>query len=256
MTLVLAILLWLAAQEDNKPEQTSIPCSCQTMLTDPLGNVYTLDQARLNKYDRQGKKLAHYTDSKLGPISYADVSKPMRILLFYEDFNQILFLDNYLTPLRSPVLLDDLGIRHATMACSSAQNGFWVFDEQSFTLARYDENLQEIHRSPSLNMIAKLDGEISQMTENNNQLYMAVPGTGIFIFDIYGSYIKTISLPQVSRFQAKSGELLYPSGGYWLSHKLKLAHTDTLMPTGPGLINLQTNAGQTYLHYKDSIVIR
>jgi hypothetical protein len=238
------------------PSATVIECQAGQMLTGPLGGVYTITGQAIRKYDREGRYQAEYSDNQLGAITYADVSNPMRILLFYEDFNQILFLDNYLAPLRSPVLLDELGIRYARMACSSAQNGFWVFDQQSYALVRFDENLDELHRSPSLNMLAGLGGEISQMSENNNRLFIASPGTGIYQFDIYGTYLKTIAIPDIEHFQAKSGGLRYLSGGHWLHYSSDLVQTDTLANPCPGAKGVQQNAGQTYCHYPDRIEIR
>src|SRR5438552_190098 len=64
---------------------------------DNLGNFYTVREDELIKYLPNGKMFARYSNLKLGSISAIDVTNPLKILLYYRDFQQIIFLDNQLS---------------------------------------------------------------------------------------------------------------------------------------------------------------
>ncbi|MFH2096168.1 MAG: hypothetical protein ABIJ16_10720, partial [Bacteroidota bacterium] len=102
-----------------------------SFVTDHLGNLYTVDGLKFAKYNPDGEETAHYSNAYYGEISYADVTDPYRILLYYRDFNQILFLDKELSEIASPIFLSDLSVEQATIACTSNRGGFWVYDRQT-----------------------------------------------------------------------------------------------------------------------------
>lgn len=203
------LLFFINSNEFDLRFEKSFTVNGSDIKVDLLGNVYVVENQTLVKYGINGEKIKSYSNKSLGYISYFDVSDPFRILIFYKDFNQILFLDNYLAEIRSPVKLDDLKMDQAEIACSSPQGGFWVFNNQSGQLVYFDKNLQKQQESVSLNTINVSLKKPSVLFEKNDFLYMYISKIGILIFDKYGAYFKTMNLGEFSDFQVAEGKIMY-----------------------------------------------
>ena len=181
---------------------------CNYFAADPLGNVYIINEQNIQKFDNNFKKIADYSNVYLGNISFADVSDPLRIMLYYSEFNQVVWLDNFFQELRSPIRLDDLGIDQAILLCSSNLGGFWVFNQLNNQLQYFDKNLKKIYESISLNL---LTGEIKplSMTEKNRMIYIYFPGAGIFTFDQFGTYSRTLPVFPDGYFQVTDESIYF-----------------------------------------------
>src|SRR6476659_8841896 len=64
---------------------------------DNLNNVYMIKDDELIKYLPDGRFFRRYSNLKLGTITSVDVTNPLKILVYYRDFQQIIFLDNQLS---------------------------------------------------------------------------------------------------------------------------------------------------------------
>lgn len=192
---------------------------------DMLGNIYVIENQILAKYSVTGEKIKEYSNKYLGSISYLDVSDPFRILLFYKDFNQVLFLDNYLAEIRSPVKLDDLKMDQADIVCSSSQGGFWVFNNQSGQLVYFDSNLKKQQESVSLNSINVALKKPVLLFEKSDFLYMYIPLIGILVFDKYGAYFKTLNLGEIPDFQVADGKVIYLQNNSVFKYDMKYLST-------------------------------
>ena len=196
--------------------------------SDPMGNVYITLGNTLNKYSAEQEKIGHYTNAYLGNIFSVDVSDPLRILIYYKDYNQVVWVDNFLSEIRSPVWLDDLGLNLAELVCSSSQGGFWVFNSLNNQLQYYSADLQLRHESPSLNILTGPDIHPMFMIEKNLSLYLNVPGMGILVFDRFGNYSKTLQVETPSVFQVTDRHVYYMGDGELRSYDLRMAETTSL----------------------------
>ncbi len=185
--------------------------------SDHLDNIYFLDDHKLIKIATTSGAILEYGSLSIGEISSADVSNPFQILLFYRDFNQILFLDNKLSRLRSEINLSDLDIEQAILACSSGRGGFWVFSDRGNHLVFFDQQFRNSHQSMIISSITGSNIKPVYMTEAQNQLYLHIPGEGILVFDQFASYKKTIPYYGPDRFQVMNGKIIYFQDGKLLS---------------------------------------
>lgn len=202
--------------------------------SDPMGNVYVVRDNTLKKFSTEYVQAAVYTNTFLGNIHTVDVSDPLRILLFYKDHNQIVWVDNFLSEIRSPVWLDGLGIDQVELVCSSGQGGFWVFNGLNNQLQYFDVQLQLVHESPTLNILTGPDISPTFMIEKNRSVYLNVPGTGILVFDRFGNYSKTLPVDPPSGFQVTDRYLYYMKEGELFSYELRTAGIARLELPGPG----------------------
>ena len=177
--------------------------------TDLFENVYIVNNQSIIKYNDAGAKLFTYVDNNLGYINYLDVSDPLRILVFYKDFNQLLFLDKTLSIIGSPILLDNLGFNQVDLACSSNTGGFWIYNSQTNQLILIDKNLQIKQQSISINSILQGNSKPNYLIEKNDYVYLNIPETGIIIFDKFGTYNKTVPIQKLNSFQIISNNIIY-----------------------------------------------
>jgi hypothetical protein len=174
--------------QDLRPD-CMINQQAESVYTDMLENIYLLKGSTLAKYSASCNKLSDYKSTQYGNISYADVQDPMRILLYFQDFNQILFLDNYLAPLGDPVSLDALGVSSNIAVCSSVQGGYWIFDITRGRLVKYDRTLNPVFQNNTLQSTVEGTNHPVHLTERNNYVYITVEDKGVYFFDRFGNFI-------------------------------------------------------------------
>lgn len=177
--------------------------------SDELGNVFVVHEKQLTKYNKTGKKLHTFTNLYAGDISFVDTHDPFKILLFYQAFSQIEFLDHTLSLTSSRIDLNDLALGLSTLACTSYQGAFWVYDPTNFEIIRVTKDLEIAERSGNLQQATGIALNPNYMIERDNYLYLNNPATGILIFDKYGTYYKTIPVRNLTSFQVFNRRIIY-----------------------------------------------
>ncbi len=223
--------------------------------SDPIGNIYIIQDNRIRKYNNMLEKLADYTNVYLGNITSVDVSDPLRILVFYKEFNQILWLDNFLLELRSPIRLDDLYIDQAELVCSSSQGGFWIYNSLKKQIQYFDSDLRLIHESINLQPLTGENIPCS-MTEKSSIVYLNVPNTGILTFDRFGTYNQTLHVFPDKLFQVTDENIFYTSHQSFYKFNLSTyTNTKFELPDTTDLQFVMIQQRTLYLVQKDRIKI-
>lgn len=219
--ILLFTVLHLPAQEKFKTI-AQINVTADFFTTDNQNNIYVVKSNELVKYNKEGKLLYKYSNKNLGNIDYVDASNPLRILVFYKNFLQLIFLDNTLSPHGEPTSFDLLGMPQAQLAATSYNSCFWVYNQQNFEIVRFTQLYEKTQQTTNLNLLLNISLQPIQMLEYDNKLYINNPQTGILIFDIYGTYYKTIPLKNILHFQPV-GDWVY----YQYEGKIKAYNTKT-----------------------------
>jgi hypothetical protein len=183
--------------------------SCDFFKTDPLGNLYLVKGYNLIKYDQTGAVIGNYGNPAWGPIGFIDAVDPFRILVFYRDYNLIVFLGKDLDELRSPIYLDDLNYPDVPAVCSSPKGGFWIYDAFEMRLIRINQNLEKDIVGVSLSSLVSAGINPTDMKEVNNQVYLHMEGLGILVLDVFGSYKTTLPVQCERFFQVIDRYLFY-----------------------------------------------
>ena len=221
--------------------------------TDNLGNAYVVTGNQILQFYSNGKPKANFSERSLGELRSIDVSNPLKIVLFYPDFGRLMLLNAQLA-IQSSIHLREVGIQQAVVACGSDFGGYWIYDRQDFQLKKVDLNLQISHQSGD---ILNLTGENVQpnfMIEHDGFVYMNDPSRGIYVFDRYGTYYKTISLKVESSFQLIENELLYLSDGALKSFHLKTGiNREILLPSHKQIKYARIESQELYLLTNDSL---
>ena len=196
--------------------------------TDNLGNLYTVRKHELKKFKPDGTLWLRFSDISLGDINFVDATNPLKLLVFYKDFSRIQFVDNMLAE-RSPVIqLQQLGYDQTVVSCTSYDNGFWLFDQLNFELVRFNQDLFQTQDIKNLNQILGYEFAPNFLTEHNNWLYMNIPDKGILVFDIFGTYYKTIPLLGLTEFQVYNDLVYFLMNGKPNVYNMKTLQTFSL----------------------------
>lgn len=178
---------------------------------DNLLNIYSLTNSEIKKYNRQDTLFTRFSELNYGEIYSADYSNPMRIPVFYRDFNKLVLLDNTLNYLRNPIDLLEDGFNQVQAICSSFDGGIWMYSRENFTLSRYTVNFFKDRTIPNLNTFIDPELEVNSILEKDNRLYLLASNGTIYIFDIFGAFIKQLPLKIKNEFVVFSNQI------YWVN---------------------------------------
>lgn len=239
---VFAFLLCVGALAQNGWEQVaSIPLAKGDFTTDNLGQLYTWQGNLLKRYDANGKLQYTFNNKTLGNIAAVDATNPLRVVVFYQELSQVVFLDNTLSEHGQSLALTELGYDQATVLCGSQNNGVWLYDQVAFELVWIDEQANVGKRSGNLVQQLGFDVEPTCMIERHNWLYLNDPARGLLVFDIFGTYYKTIPIKGLERFQVGQRLLTYLKNGALQAYDMKLLEAEpvVLPATADGAVRIE-----------------
>ena len=147
---ILLIFISVSFTQGDKKAQVEIISPLDFFTTDNLGNIYTVKNDEVVKFLPNGKFFARYSNLKLGKIASIDATNPLKIILYYRDFQTIVFLDNQLSANSEAVLLDALGLEQSELVCAGSNNSFWIYNKQNNELIRFNENLKKVTATGNL----------------------------------------------------------------------------------------------------------
>lgn len=193
----ISILLWINAfWAFEVHAQRLIPLKGMQKIVaievDAKGQYFIADEAHtLFKLDSSGNIITQVNTKLYGGISLIDVTNPFEIYTYHKEQNVLVYYDNMLN-VRGKTYLNGLGLTNVASICRSFDNGFWVFDLMEFKLVRLDKRGNILASSNNLINILQLELDPYKIIEHNKHIYLCDSVNGVFVFDIFGTYIKTI----------------------------------------------------------------
>lgn len=221
---------------------------------DHLGKIYTVEGTELTKYTSNKEIISSFSDALLGEISSIDVSNPLRIQLFYKEFNQVLYLDQSLSSISDPIDLYTYSDSETQLCCDASSGGLWMYnrdDNQVFKVSRQGEI---INKSGLLTSYFK-EVSPSKMIEYQENLYFLIPLKGLVILNKFGHFIQQIPLAKISDFCFDNQELLYLKNHTWFKYNPMMTSDSIIFKIeNSGESQIQSN--KIYIFSEDQISIR
>lgn len=172
---------------------TKVAQDVESYKVDRLGNVYYIDTKNvLNKFEPKIKRYTKYADLKSGKISSVDVSNPLRIVVFYEDQAIVKFLDVNLTEINSFQIRSNYADGWISLVSGSNNNGIWMYDNINRKIIKLGEQLNTQFSSGDLYLVLSKKINPTFLIENSDELYLGDTTNGVFVFDLFGGYKRTI----------------------------------------------------------------
>lgn len=190
-------------------KEAEFPCSFKKVFIDNLDFIYGLnDKNNLLKLDHTGKTLYSFEDKSF-PVYHANVSNPLRILLYNQQQNCLLFADKTLSPFTERIHLDRLQIPYTQSVSTSRDNNFWVFDNTQQSLNKYNQHSELI--STTGNLISAIEKNIQpiELLEAGDKVYALDSILGVFQFDYLGTYLFNFKEIQASKIDVVGKNIVF-----------------------------------------------
>lgn len=231
------------------------PIVGKKLSVDNLGNFYITNAGGLTKYENNGNVFAVYSNAFLGPPKEIDVSNPLKILLFYPGINQLIFLDRSMTPTASPIMLEELDLTDVATVCTSGESGFWVFNSNSQSLIKYNANLESTIEAVSIDQLTNTFMEPVFMREYNNYIFLSDPNKGIFIFNLFGTFIKKLPFKNVKKCIVRNQMLVFLQNDSLILFHLQTLQQKTIQLPLKNIFDFDFQQKKLYLLTKNELKV-
>lgn len=185
-------------------------------------NYYYFTNTILSK--KTPHKVLNYSNFLYGNISSVDITNPLKIVVFYNDFNVVTILDSQFNETDIIQLPYDI-----SFATKGTTNNLWLFTTNTQSIENYNFKTNRIvSKSQPLKNTTVLG-----MKSTENYVYLHT-STGIQTFDYLGNFIKENKNKAIENFQYNNRSL------YTLSKDTIYQTKDTILPINfPKLSNVE-----------------
>ena len=178
------------AQKVRFVASDSITGNFSMFTVDNFGRITVVQKDVIISFSNQLDTLFSTSVKSLRPTTI-ESSKSFRTLVFDQERSVIHFFDNTLTDIHGQIDLVNLDIQQPWLVAESfAGNTIWVLDAGSMRLIKLNENLEKVQITENLVTVFSNDKLPVQMMEYNDFLFVLIPGTGVAIFDVFGTFLR------------------------------------------------------------------
>lgn len=209
---------------------------------DSFGYSYQITNNVFSKI--RGKEIFEYKNVSLGKITKVDLQNPLKMVLFYEDFNSVILLDNQLNKMTeinfsqnsTPIVVSAIGM--------STQNQLWIYNTLNQQIGLFDY-LKNEYKTVSI----PLTEPIKYYQTDFNTFYWIDKKNNWYSCDIFG---KITSLGKVADFD----KILIISSSKYIFSKANLLFIKEINKSGPENISEIKVLEKTFdnFDYKDQIL--
>ncbi len=201
---------------------------------DPIGKLYVVTPSNeVQQYAPDGRVLYKYNNNTLGELTRIDATDPFQLMLYYEEYQTVVFLDRTLN-LLSTINLWEFGFRQPIAPAMSNDNLLWVYDRADFRLRKLDRQGNTLFDSGDLNSMLNITPRPLEISARHILVVLNDPDNGLMLFDNFGQYIESLPIPGSSQIQLpEPGHLLFFHRNKWVSfHTALRKETAFSLPSG------------------------
>lgn len=151
---------------------------------DSYKNTYFIKDRVLHKQGKDGN--FRYNNLQLGRIASVDIINPLKLVVFFEDTNTAILLDNKLSEIQRISFHELANFLNASSATTAENNSLWIFniDSQQLELYNYKTKSQTTVSQP-------FAGKIIDQASNFNFCFILTEKK-LRAFNVYGSFLNEI----------------------------------------------------------------
>ena len=174
---------------------------------DPFGFYYTIKNNVFSKINT--RDTLEYKNISLGKITKVDLQNPLKIVLFYENFNTVILLDNQLNEIQKinfsestiPIVVSAIGI--------ASQNQLWIYNSMNQQLGLYDY-LNTIYKTISVPFTENIKNYFSDF----NAFYWIDNKNNWYACDIFGRITNNGKVPDFESIEIiNKNQFIYSTNG-------------------------------------------
>jgi hypothetical protein len=161
---------------------------------DQFGYNYYIRNNIFSK-SKEGKTL-EYKNVPLGKITKVDLQNPLKIVLFYENFNTVILLDNQLNEIQKINFSDLITPVVAGAVAMSSQNRLWVYDTMLQQIGLYD-----YLKNNYISLTQSLQGNLKYYEADFNHFQWIDDQLQWYVCDIFGKVSSHGKVPDFDQVQ-------------------------------------------------------
>ena len=206
---------------------------------DVLSNLYYIEN---NVFFKKNKsQIWQYKNLNLGKITKIDLQNPLKIVLFYEDFNSAILLDNQLNEIQKINFSEVNPSIIATAVGIASQNRLWVFDAVTQKLGLYN------YLNGDFKFITtSFQGNFKYYESDFNIFQWIDENLNWFSCDVYGKITFIRKISDFDKIQIlNSNSVLFSNGEHLYFQDFKLEKTEEVQ---------NVDKSSDYFSYKEQIL--
>lgn len=159
---------------------------------DEFENLYYIKN---NTFYKKGtKETISYTNTQLGKITSVDIKNPLKIVLFYSDFNTVILLDNKLNELSNRIdFNEELFSKNISLLEGSSNNNLWIYSLDDNTLQLYNYKAKKVGFTSQSLSFSKTDFKAKQLVSSYKNCWL-IGENNILEFNEYGTFLNEIQV--------------------------------------------------------------
>ncbi|NRD23312.1 hypothetical protein HNV10_08665 [Winogradskyella litoriviva] len=127
-----------------------------------------------------------YSNFQLGEITSANTFNPLKINLFYKDFNSVVILDNRLTEISKIDFSTIQPYKNVSFVTSGFDNSIWIFNQDFQILELYNYKTKKIKLKT-----VPVQSNVLDLKSDYNYCYLLTENY-LYIYNYFGSLIRKI----------------------------------------------------------------
>lgn len=256
LILLIAAGLVPAQQPDSLYFELAIPATAIFATSDNLSNTYLISpENAIVKYDTLGRKVAGFTNKRLGQASFIDASNPLKILVWYPDFQTVLWLDRTLTEM-GRLSFSTMGYYSVRCVAMAFDGNIWAFDDAVSKAVKCSLEGSVLLESPPLNIYFPRRFSATRVRDSGQFVYLSDPATGLCTLDQYANLQDVYSAMRIHDFETEGAWMFYLDKGNLclqnLGHSLLLQRP---LPPGATLNGAGVWLGKQCLYWQNKAVL-
>lgn len=164
-----------------------------SVATDALGNTLWLQAPGTVQKKVPGyPQFYHFSTTRLGQATRLDVANPLKTLVWFADFNTVIWLDRNLTAAGGDLNLGRAGLFNIRTVGAAADGNLWLYDEAGFKLRKITPEGKTLLESQDMNLLLDRGIHPTVIRDDGTRVMLIDPEQGIFLFDVYAQWLKQI----------------------------------------------------------------
>lgn len=189
---------------------------------DGIGYLYYIKNNVL--YKKHNEELWHYKNISLGEITKIDIQNPLKIVLFYENFNTIITLDNQLNETQKiNFSQNEFSILVAATGIAS-QNRLWIYNSLTQQIGLFDY-LKNTYKS----ITTSFAGNVKYYESDFNTFQWIDDKMNWYSCDIFGKVTTLGTVPNFDQIQITSSSTLFYTKNNVLYYRNIIENKDSII---------------------------
>lgn len=200
-------------------------------------------------YKKSGDKIFSFYALSLGEISSVDLLNPLKITLFYKDFNRAVVLDNQLSEIQRIDFNTNQTYRMVAHCTTSYERNLWVFnvDLQQLELYNYAQDKALVSTQP-------IADKVKEQLSNYNFCWL-LTDKKLIQYNIYGSPVSEFPLEGASKLHRFRDSLIFVQNGILYYFDAKFRDTIAIPLEKTNFKDFSITNDKLYLYHNNQLTI-